>query len=163
MIPIHPELDGRLTTEQPNDFVVYFIIRGGQVVYIGSTAGIPWERIDTHRRDPMKVFDAVYYLQCPGIGRRGLRALEKQWIGILRPVHNRQHNPSYDPRQPSWGATLPNQSRMSGRLVRLPEYLVIELEQMAEDNFTTFRTQVIFAVKAYLEHKRSRKAAGAVG
>jgi len=99
---IHPVLDPLLVTKPPNWFVVYFLLRWGRVVYIGTTTGIPWERIRSHRLDPVKNFNkTVYFLRCEDVAT--MRAEERKWIGLLRPVHNKKFNPSYNPKHLAWG------------------------------------------------------------
>jgi hypothetical protein len=102
VIPIHPELDGRLVLDPPNWRVVYFLVRRRRVVYIGTTIGLPWERIAVHRNDPLKRFDRdVYFLPC--VGDADMREQERHWIGVLRPVHNSRYNPTYCRKYMAWG------------------------------------------------------------
>jgi hypothetical protein len=62
--------------------VVYFLIKDGEVVYVGSTTGLG-SRIATHRAD--KDFDDVFYIPVP---RALMLSIERDMIQNFRPPLN---------------------------------------------------------------------------
>jgi excinuclease UvrABC nuclease subunit len=68
---------------------VYQLLRSGEVVYVGQT-GNAFQRIANHQRDGKK-FDDVRITVCDSKEER--MRLERELIGIIRPIWNRDHNP----------------------------------------------------------------------
>jgi hypothetical protein len=62
--------------------VVYFLVSGEEIVYVGQSVGLPG-RIDQHRKE--KDFDRVFYLTVP---RDDLNAVEAAFIVHLKPRLN---------------------------------------------------------------------------
>jgi hypothetical protein len=78
----------RLDTDQPCR--VYFLVHGGEVVYVGQTAS-PWpSRIDSHISEGSKVFDEVWYLE---VDAASLNTVESHYIRTLCPKYNTAHKP----------------------------------------------------------------------
>jgi predicted GIY-YIG superfamily endonuclease len=73
-----PELES-----YPTKGVVYFLICGGEVVYIGSTVDLA-KRVSNHRRDMQ--FDSVLYLGCESTA--DALNCERFWIKKAKPKHN---------------------------------------------------------------------------
>jgi excinuclease UvrABC nuclease subunit len=67
---------------------VYFLIRAGEIVYIGKSVNLRG-RLNTHRRE--KDFDRVYILECDGDFHLSIH--EYNHIRKFRPVLNIPLNP----------------------------------------------------------------------
>lgn len=66
---------------------VYFLLREGEVVYVGQTAA-PWpSRILTHLKNPGKTFDDVWCLE---VDYPSLNDVERHFIREFDPVYNRR-------------------------------------------------------------------------
>lgn len=63
---------------------VYFLVLGDVVVYVGKSTNVG-ARLREHRRDKVKTFDRVAYIQCDA---SELDHLEKAYITKLKPKHN---------------------------------------------------------------------------
>jgi excinuclease UvrABC nuclease subunit len=63
---------------------VYFLIMSGEVVYVGQSINI-LTRIDRHRRECVKIFDAFTYIEAPS---EALNELEAVYIKALVPRWN---------------------------------------------------------------------------
>jgi len=61
---------------------IYFLIRNGEVVYVGQSA-IPMRRLGDHARD--KIFDSVAFVPCP---LEDVKKVERQYIKQFQPVYN---------------------------------------------------------------------------
>lgn len=83
MIAIHPELDGLLVNDPPRGPVVYFILHGSEVVYVGQSVR-PSRRIKQHKWNK-KTFDHVLFL--PVIAGE-LNVVERHWIDTIKPKFN---------------------------------------------------------------------------
>jgi hypothetical protein len=92
-------LSASTSDNPPEGCGLYFLIRDGAVVYIGSSE-YPSKRAWAHSQDRSKVFDAVVFLAVPD---DQLLETEKHWIRTLCPVHNKAHNPRPDPDSVGWG------------------------------------------------------------
>lgn len=64
-------------------FAIYFLIRGGAVVYVGQSYRVD-TRISIHKRT--KKFDSVRIIQCPA---DRLNYYENRWILRFKPQYNR--------------------------------------------------------------------------
>lgn len=65
--------------------IVYFLLRQGEVVYVGQTSSAWPERIATHLNEGTKDFDDVWYLE---VERRELSAVEAFYIRHFQPEYN---------------------------------------------------------------------------
>lgn len=61
---------------------VYFLIKDGQIVYVGKSM-IPIRRIGDHARD--KIFDSISFIPCCA---DELDSLEQDYIRALKPTYN---------------------------------------------------------------------------
>lgn len=78
-----------LAMEFPScEMAVYFLLRGGQVMYVGQSCNLP-HRIGHHRNtaknDPNRTFDRVFYIPLEG---GFLSAIEKEYISLFAPPWN---------------------------------------------------------------------------
>lgn len=73
----------RLIAEQPCH--VYFLLRAGEVVYVGKTASAWPGRIENHVREAAKDFDDVWYIE---VDAGSLDAVEAHYIREYRPRYN---------------------------------------------------------------------------
>ncbi len=67
---------------------VYFLVGGGEVVYIGQSSRLP-QRITDHRRNGVS-FEQVFVVECQP---DDLTSIEYRYIGQIRPPLNRQLAP----------------------------------------------------------------------
>lgn len=81
---------------------VYFLIRSGTIVYIGSSRW-PSKRVWSHARcrKTRKVFDQAVYL--PVGDPMQLLPTERSLIACIRPVYNQAANPNPSPWAGGWG------------------------------------------------------------
>ncbi len=76
----------RLDVSEP--CYVYFLLRKGQVVYVGQTSA-PWPaRILSHLKDGTKEFDDVWYLE---VDAQSIIQVEARFIREFDPPYNRTH------------------------------------------------------------------------
>jgi len=97
-------LAASVTALPPDGPGVYFLIRDGQIVYVGSSVW-PSRRVWSHAHCPGKNFAESVFLAVPD---DQLVEAERHWIRTLRPVHNKAHNPSPDPASAGWGPHDPS-------------------------------------------------------
>jgi hypothetical protein len=65
---------------------IYFLLKKGEVVYVGQTAA-PWPgRVLQHLTEGQKDFDDVWYIE---VDRPSLDQAEQRFIEEFRPIHNR--------------------------------------------------------------------------
>lgn len=104
---------------KPTPSGVYFLLRNGVVVYVGQAKNVK-SRINTHKADPDKDFDAYAWVRCE---LEHLDTLEALYIMTLRPEQNK--------RQPGLYALLERAKKLPKNLAPpSPELLeaVTELE-----------------------------------
>jgi excisionase family DNA binding protein len=72
---------------------VYFLVRCGQIMYVGQSSNLP-SRIGQHRNtartDPDHFFDRVFYIPLPN---NMLAVIEQQYIDLFAPPWNIAGNP----------------------------------------------------------------------
>lgn len=66
---------------------VYFLIDNDEIVYVGQSLNV-YSRISAHKKD--KDFDKVFVIKCQ---KEELTEIERYYILLLRPKHNKTHNP----------------------------------------------------------------------
>ena len=94
-----PDVLSVLTDTPPAGPAVYFLLLADEVVYVGASL-MPIGRVETHLSAPSRTFDRTLYL---AVADHELAAAEIHWISVLRPRHNKQHNPEPDPAFVGWG------------------------------------------------------------
>jgi hypothetical protein len=92
---------------------VYFLLRYGHVVYVGQASNVK-TRLQMHKADPDKDFDAYSWIPC---APEYLDTLESLYIMALRPAQNK--------RQPSLYAILERTKKMP-KNVALPDEATLE-------------------------------------
>lgn len=68
---------------------VYFLLKGGEVVYVGKTTDAWPKRILQHLKKGDKDFDDVWYLE---VDRNSLDRVERRFIEEFKPKYNRTHS-----------------------------------------------------------------------
>jgi hypothetical protein len=66
---------------------IYFLLRQGQVVYVGQTIQQAVQRVSMHNKD--KEFDSWHWIPCP---IESLAETERAYIAALKPTLNKQLN-----------------------------------------------------------------------
>jgi excinuclease UvrABC nuclease subunit len=97
-----PSLAAVATETPPEGCGLYFLIRSGVIVYVGSSRH-PSRRVWSHQRSRKvrKLFDAVVYL--PVEDPKDLLDIEVRWIRAIRPIYNQAGNPSRAAWAGGWG------------------------------------------------------------
>jgi hypothetical protein len=107
-------LPDNLVADPSDGPALYFLFRGEECVYIGSSVS-PKERVGVHRNDHSKEFDRVAYLPTHA---DDLEDNESHWISLLSPMHNKLGNANYVHGTPIWGTGYP--SRKKVKYVNVP-------------------------------------------
>ncbi len=141
---LFPALAELVSEQHPNGPGVYFLVRADQIVYIGLS-DFPFKRVWDHKHQN-KQFDYAVFLAVADPNE--LPLVEQRWIDLIRPPHNQQCNPDYDPTIPSWGP--PISTKFAKRSYRLPHAFDSLVEQCAEGMSMMPKTIVIYAVRDYL-------------
>lgn len=100
-----PSLAASVSDCPPEGCGLYFLIRDGDIVYIGSST-YPSKRVWVHQHGPEKNFTEFVFL---AVEEERLIETERHWIGTICPVHNKQYNPRRDDRFPGWGKFDPTE------------------------------------------------------
>lgn len=82
----------QLETVQPCH--VYFLLKEGEVVYVGQTGSAWPNRIENHVRDEGKDFDDVWYVE---VDRESMDEVEAHYIAFFRPPLNTRGVPAEAP------------------------------------------------------------------
>jgi len=84
----------RMMVEIPGKAIgIYFLIKDGIIVYVGQSKKV-FSRIEAHREDPKKDFDAACYFECK---ENELDIFERVLIQAFWPKYNTTYNPAYVP------------------------------------------------------------------
>jgi len=141
-----PELAGRLLMSPPVGGAVYFLMAGGECVYIGSSAK-PAVRVGLHRTKEGRAFEAAMYLP---IAIEDMWAEERRWISSVHPRHNKRHNPCPDPDSPSWGTSArPDRFFASSEM---PVEVVAAIDERARQEGRSRSELMHIACLFYLEY-----------
>jgi len=81
-------LDLNVKKYKPYKPVVYFLVSGLDVVYVGKTISLP-SRIDSHLSDVSKTFDEILYVE---LLEDQLNEIEQKLIRFYKPKYNIQFN-----------------------------------------------------------------------
>lgn len=86
-LPFMPSLGYR---DLPSDSCVYFLIKGREVLYIGSTVclGARWDLMPHHRKHLISEEVKIAWLECPQ--KENLGRWEKKFIHLYQPTFNWQ-------------------------------------------------------------------------
>lgn len=131
----------------PEGSGIYFLVRDGQVVYVGSSAH-PSRRCYGHERCAGKEFDYVVFLAADEAERE---SVERHWIRTLCPAHNKAHNPRPDPNSPGWGASV--SAKWGPRTYRLLPDLDEQFAAYAATTPLDLNAVIGFAVRDFLIDK----------
>jgi hypothetical protein len=119
-------------------------------VYVGSSE-YPSRRVFFHERCKGKNFDAVWFLAVPEDERL---SVERHWIRVLCPCHNKVHNPRPDPASPGWGQDPNDESFRASFRITDPGLWAGLQELIGEQEYPTTITDVmVIALREHLKRK----------